>query len=207
MKSTIFVVLSAVSIVLIFAVSILLFQREGFAEISPIEEKNRYIVHREMLSPRENVAVFIVSEENIFVYYDKSALVNVYSRNGNYCYGIQISTMKSGHGDIAFQNDLLYIKSHGAAIALFYQDQFIEWVDPAYNREKYFSVQKIFNMEKSHSQNGLNYIFDQNANAILLKESQKAIVTFPQRSRLAEVLAVAGLLVICLSIRVYRKLV
>ena len=104
-----FIAIVIALIIIAFVWQDFLLSNEGFSTITPLEaEQNYRYLHNEQV-PREDISQLLVSNDQIVVYYDDVGIVNVYSWDGDYLYGIQIDSVKNGHGDMSFHNNLLYI--------------------------------------------------------------------------------------------------
>ena len=102
MKEWLYILICFLVVSSIFSTAIWLITKEEFDSIPKIgdEDKSKYVIHRTELVPREDITSFCVDNGNIYIYYDETALVNVYGTDGSFKYGIQISTMKNSHGRI-----------------------------------------------------------------------------------------------------------
>lgn len=181
---------------------------EGFDPISPVQdaERHAYIIHRMEQIPREDIAAFIAKDGRLYVYFDHTALVNVYGTDGSFQYGIQISTIRNGRGDIATRDGLLYIKSRQAVIFVFRDDQLLECIGPETGYEAYVSVREIFAEEKSTVSGGISYQLSESSGSILRQDTMETVCDFPQKSHVAERLLIVGLFVLSLSLYGVEKL-
>ena len=208
MKSKVYVLLCAIVLCTIFSSAAWLLSNEHFDTIPTIEgeDKSEYILHRTQLLPREDITSFAVDDEKIYIYYDKAALINVYGTDGSFRYGIQISTIPNGRGDIAALDGKLYIESRRPIIFVFQDDQMIESIDPNSSYEKYISARAIFSSEKKTADDIYNYQLSVSNNDIIRQDTLETVIDLPQKSFTAEHLLIIGLFLLALSLFGYEKL-
>lgn len=208
MKSKGYIFLCTILLCTIFSSAAWLLSNENFDTIPTIEgeDKSEYILHGSELVPREEITSFTVDNGKIYVYYDKSALINVYGTDGSFRYGIQISTIQNGQGDIATLDGKLYIHSRRPIIFVFQDDQMIESIDPDSSYENYISARAIFSAEKNTVEGKHNYQLSESNNDIIRQDTQKTVIDFPKKSYTAEHLLIAGLILLSLSLFGYEKL-
>ena len=208
MKPRIYILLSCIVVCTIFLAAMWFLSKESFASIPTIggEDKSEYILHRTEQVPREDVTSFIVDNGKIYIFYDETALINVYDTAGSFEYGIQISTIQNSHGDIATLDGKLYVKSRRSIIFIFQDGQMIESIDPYSSYEKYISTREIYSGKKNTVDGGCNYQLSKSSNDIIRQDTQETGIDLPQRSHIAECFLIAGLLVLFLSIYGFGKL-
>lgn len=207
MKPKIYVLLCCFVVCTIFLVAMWFLSKESFDSIPTIggEDNSEYILHRTEHIPREDVTSFIVDNGKIYIFYDEAALINVYDTAGSFEYGIQLSTIQNGHGDIATLDRKLFAKSRRGIILIFQDGQMVESIDPYSSYEKYISTREIFSGEKNTVDGGCNYQLSESNNDIIRQDTQETVIDLPQRSHIAEHLLIAGLLVLFLSIYGFDK--
>ena len=208
MKSKVYVLLCAIVLCTIFSSAAWLLSNEHFDTIPTIEgeDKSEYILHRTQLLPREDITSFAVDDGKIYIYYDKAALINVYGTDGSFRYGIQISTVPNGRGDIAALDGKLYIESRRSIIFIFQDEQLVDSIEPDNSYEKYISARAIFSSEKKTADDIYNYQLSVSNNDIIRQDTQKTVIDFPKKSYTAEHLLIAGLILLSLSLFGYEKL-
>ena len=198
MKSRNYILVCCFVLLTVFVSIIWLRSKENF-DIVPVlegEDKAQYILHRSALVPREDITSFIVDNGKMYILYDNAALVNVYGTDGIFRYGIQISTMKNGHADIAVIDGTLYIYSRRSIIFSFQETQLIDTVDPHSDQEKYLSTRNLFLAEKKTSDEINKYEISESRNTIVNKNTQKTVIDLPQKSKAADYLTIIGLLLL-----------
>ena len=207
-KSNVYILLCAIVLCTIFSSAAWLLSNERFATIPTFESENKsdYILHKTELVPREDIASFTVDDGKIYVYYDKAALINVYGTDGSFKYGIQISTIPNGRGDIAALDGKLYIESRRPVIFIFRDEQLVDSMEPDNSYEKYISAKTIFSSEKKTADDICNYQLSVANNDIIRQDTQETVIDLPQKSSTAERLLLAGLILLSLSLLGYEKL-
>ena len=208
MKPRIYILLCSIVLCTIFLAAMWFLSKESFDSIPAIdgEDDSTYILHQTEQVPREDVTSFIVNNGKIYIFYDETALINVYDTAGSFEYGIQISTIPNGHGDIATLDEKLFVKSRRSIIFIFQDGQMIESIDPYSSYEKYISTREIFSAEKNTVDGVYNYQLSELSNDIIIQDTQETVIDLPQKSQIIEQLIIAGLLVLFLSIYGFDKL-
>ena len=208
MKSKVYVLLCAIVLCTIFSSAAWLLSNEHFDTIPTIEgeDKSEYILHRTQLLPREDITSFAVDDGKIYIYYDKAALINVYETDGSFRYGIQISTIPNGRGDIAALDGKLYIESRRSIIFIFQDEQLVDSIEPDNSYEKYISARAIFSSEKKTADDIYNYQLSVSNNDIIRQDTLETVIDLPQKSFTAEHLLIIGLFLLALSLFGYEKL-
>ena len=208
MKSKVYVLLCAIVLCTIFSSAAWLLSNEHFDTIPTIEgeDKSEYILHRTQLLPREDITSFAVDDGKIYIYYDKAALINVYGTDGSFRYGIQISTIPNGRGDIAALDGKLYIESRRSIIFIFQDEQLVDSIEPVNNYEKYILARAIFSSEKKTADDIYNYQLSVSNNDIIRQDTLETVIDLPQKSFTAEHLLIIGLFLLALSLFGYEKL-
>lgn len=192
----------------VFFAAMWLLSEESFDSIPTIEgeDKSKFILHRTELIPREDITSFAVDNEKIYVFYDETALVNVYDTAGSFEYGIQIATIPNSHGDIAALDGKLFVKSRRPVIFVFQEDQMIACIDPNSSYEEYISARETLFGEKNVTDGEHEYQLSASSNDIIRRDTQETVIDLPQKSQMAEHLLIAGLLAIFLSAYGYERL-
>ena len=208
MKSKVYVLLCAIVLCTIFSSAAWLLSNEHFDTIPTIEgeDKSEYILHRTQLLPREDITSFAVDDGKIYIYYDKAALINVYGTDGSFRYGIQISTIPNGRGDIAALDGKLYIESRRSIIFIFQDEQLVDSIEPDNSYEKYISARANFSSEKKTADDIYNYQLSVSNNDIIRQDTLETVIDLPQKSFTAEHLLIIGLFLLALSLFGYEKL-
>ena len=207
-KSKVYILLCVIVLCTIFSSAAWLLSNERFATIPTFESENKsdYILHKTELVPREDIASFTVDDGKIYVYYDKAALINVYGTDGTFRYGIQISTIPNGRGDIAALDGKLYIDSRRSIIFIFQNDQMIDSIEPDSSYEKYISAREIISAEKKTAEDNCSYQLSASNNDIIRQDTQETVIDLPQKSSTAKHLLIIGLFLLALSLLGYEKL-
>ena len=208
MKPKIYVLICCIVVCTIFFIAGKLLSKESFDSIPLIkdEDKGKYTLHRTEQVPREDVTSFIVDNGKIYIFYDETALINVYTIGGLFQYGIQIATIPNGHGHIAVQDGILFVQSRLPIIFIFQDEQLVDSIEPDNSYEKYISARAIFSSEKKTADDIYNYQLSVSNNDIIRQDTQKTVIDFPKKSYTAEHLLIAGLILLSLSLFGYEKL-
>lgn len=208
MKPGIYILLCCIVVCTIFLAAAWLCTSESFDSVSSIvgDDSDVFLIHRSELVPREVVTSFIVDNGKIYIFYEETALINVYDTTGSFEYGIQVSTIPNGHGDIAILEEKLFVNSRKSIIFVFQGDQLIESIDPYHSYEKYIATREIFAREKNTIDGACSYQLSDSSNDIIRQDTQETVIDLPERSHVAEQLLIVGLLAIFLSIFGFDKL-
>lgn len=149
-----------VTIIVILCGSILLaywVSTEGFAQIQPLRADEIYRIHTEEQVPREELSLFLATTDNLYLYYDYAGLVNVYSEEGIFLYGLQVKSLKHGYGDIAFDEGLLYIKARGNAMYVFDKMKLTSHFESTNNPEAYKAAELLMSGTPCREVDGVKY--------------------------------------------------
>ena len=104
----------------------------------------KYVIHKTpQIPPHQEITTMLVEDGKIFLYFDLDGVVNVYSVDGVFLYGIQVKSSTSGRGDIAYADQKLYIFSRENHIYVFEDQKLIEHVEFAQEKEKYRHFEKL----------------------------------------------------------------
>lgn len=190
--------------ILLIVASVWCHKQEGFSILAPIAEKN-YSIHGHEMIPREEITTFLVADDRIYVYYDRSGLINVYHLDGTYDFGIQVPTIKSGKGNIAYEGGYLFVELRRSVIYMFAKDLLVHQVAIKTKRDEYLELREIFSKEKNHTSKTNLYSLADNKKEIVLQETGEIVINSPKPSKLAKSLMVTGLLVIGISLGVEQK--
>lgn len=203
----IYIVICASVIISIFAVSMWLMAQEPFSALPPIDETQKYILHEQELIPWESATSFLLADGKIYIYYDANGLVNIYLMDGSFDYGIQIPTIKSGKGDIAFHDGHLYIESRRAIYYVFNHQELVETIVPSDDVEKFVSQSKLFDQEKNHWDGDCRYQLSPLSADIVSWDDGRILVDLPEKSELARSLLILGSGLLGISMLIYEKLI
>lgn len=208
MKERTYILICIIILFIIFSTAVWLLAKEGFDTISKIrsEDDSKYIIHRTELVPREDITSFCVDNGNIYVFYDETALVNVYGTDGSFKYGIQVSTIRNGRGNITAFDGKLYIESRNPIIFVFQDDQIVESIDFHSDYEKYIFVSELCWGDKTTTDGEYNYQLSESGNDIIRQDTQELVCDLPNKSNIAEDLIFVGLLIIFLAVFGFDKL-
>ena len=109
MKKSVLVAIHIALITICVLVYFYLTIGSGFTLHFNIREDNGISIIKEANVPLENPTQLAGGDNTIFIYYESTGLVNAYSIDGSFLYGLHFKDIKNGRGEIAFDNDLLYI--------------------------------------------------------------------------------------------------
>jgi len=205
MKQKVYIMVSSILILSLFAAACCLLMQESFDILQDIEKGTYRLLDQELI-PREDITCFVISEDKVYIYYDKSGLVNIYLHDGSFCYGIQVPTLKSGKGDIAINKGFLYIDSRGSTLFVFNNSELVELLEPSNDPNKYITLRGLFTQEKNNIVGGNQYRLDTSSNNIVSIVDNSVLIDLPEKSRLADSLLIAGLLTLGISCFLYTCL-
>ena len=141
-------------LVLIFIDSFFLVKaigEERFDSIPPMEKDALYRVLNIELIPREEVTTFCVTDSTIILFYDVQGLANIYSLDGSFLYGLQVTTLQNGMGDIAAADDCLYIKARGNRMYIFKEKEMIRSFRYSEDPTAFRRIEEIVAGNKNHT--------------------------------------------------------
>lgn len=204
MKRQHLLLVGAIIGILLIVASVWWYTQEDFSILVPIAEEN-FAIHEQEMIPREEITSFLVTEDRIYVYYDKSGLVNAYYLDGTYDFGIQVPTIKSGKGDIAYKDGYLFVELRRSVIDVFSKDLLVHQIAITSNRDEYMELREIFTAEKNHATETAMYSLADSKKEIILQATEQIVIDSPKTSKLAKSLMVAGLLTLGISLGIGSK--
>ena len=152
-----FLTLSLMGILLIIAISQLhLCSRNN---ISKTVEVGEYVIHKtQQIPPGQKVTSMLIEDGEIFLFFDADGLVNVYSVDGIFQYGLQVNSSTSGRGDIAYDDGKLYVFTRENQLYIFEEQKLIQHIDVVSEKQKYLSYEEqLLSKEKNHVYRGETY--------------------------------------------------
>lgn len=202
-----FVLISAI----FFILGGITLSKEGFSKLPDIgSEKDAYEIHSREYIPRENICHFVVDSGKIYVFYENSALVNVYKTDGSFEYGIQISTIPNGKGGIAIDGGKLYFCSRRSIIFVFEDGRLIETVelwsgDESLERDR--MIREMTEQEPNHWDGRNTYVMMEAENDIVIEETNAVILDFPEISNAGDyaIMGVATIGILMLYVELFQK--
>ena len=200
-------VIIAICIIVLCSIELVnLASAEGFSHISPLKTEEAYRMVTNELIPREEISLFLVTEERIFLYFDYTGIINVYSHDGIFLYGLQINSLKNGIGDIAFKDGILYIKARGNMLYIFDGTVLLDNFRRQDNPQMYSEVEVLMGGEPCHQMNNITYV--SSGNKILKKAEQhvvETVISLPQKNTNIRDLAIFTMLLIAALMHYIRK--
>lgn len=175
-------------------------ENEGFDSLKPLERGEYYRLLEEEKNPRDELTSFQATEAYLILYYDSAGLVNVYTLNGDFLYGIQIQTIKNGHGDFVFQDDMLYIMSRGNRMYLFREKNLTESFLYKESPEKFRQIEVLMENRSHDLPEGTTYYYLSNQNQIAKTtpmSTMTPVLSMPQANH--NIPAIAFLLLITVA--------
>jgi len=141
-------------------------------------EPGEYIVYQEEHIPSGEITSMIVDDGFIFLFYDPYGVVNVYSTDGIFQYGIQVYTIADGYGDFAYIDSNLYIFARGNQVYKFEKTEFLTVVDAAQELERFRRYERLYlSVEKSTMYNGEQYYLLKDVNKVTKKSIAGEFIT------------------------------
>lgn len=203
-------VVTIISLVLILTNIFLLAKLTGeecFDTVPPLEEDAYYRILTTELIPRDNITTFCVTDSAIVLFYDVQGLVNVYSLEGSFLYGLQVTTLQNGIGDLAVEDECLYIKARGNRMFVFKEQElvrsFLYHEDPTEFRR----MEQVMEGKQNHSVNEESYHYLSEANQIVKHTPNGAmisVVTMPEINSNTQLLGILLLLQIAALVHYLR---
>ena len=110
---------------------------------SNAEATSEYIIHKTpQIPPYQEITSMVIEDGKIFLFFDAEGLVNVYSIDGVFQYALQVNSSTSGRGDIAYNDEKLYIFTRENHIYVFEDQKLIQHIEFAQEKEKYRRYEK-----------------------------------------------------------------
>lgn len=146
----------------------------------PILDSNETyrLLSRELI-PSRSTPLFTVNDEKIFLFYDRDGLINVYSHEGDFLYGLQIETTEHGTGNITSDEKYLYIKSCGNTLYIFEDTALLCSIC----RSEYPDTYAKINRGPNHSIDDTTFYYLSESNSIAQRTNNgpfRQIITMPE---------------------------
>jgi len=130
----------------------------GTYHFTKITLPGEYIIYEDHRIPPGEITSMIVDDGKIFLYYDNYAIVNVYTTEGDFQYGIQVYTLKNGRGDFSYIDQKLYIFSKASIVYVIDGMDVVKIVDFASERVRYKNYEEKYRTgEKNTVYEGVTY--------------------------------------------------
>ena len=180
---------------------------ENFDTVPTLDANELYRIVNTELIPREEVSTFCVTDSVLALFYESQGLVNIYSLEGSFLYGLQVITLRNGIGDIAVEDDYLYIKPRGNRIFVFKEKELIRSFLYSEDSTEYRRIEQILNRSKNHVLNDETYHYLSETNQIIKHTPQGAtvsVVTMPDINSDTQILGMLLLLLIAALVHYLR---
>ncbi len=170
---------------------IILVRGEGFARLRPLKNEKDYMIHYTENVPREDLSSYIVTEENIYLYYEATGLVNVYSTDGSFRYGIQTDTARNDYGDIAFINGYLYIRSRNSTMYVFDDEVNARTFSYTENKSGFLTVERKMEETKKHFNSTGKFYYNSDTIGMTDKEGNRhTLIELPKKNEWVQTLPI-----------------
>lgn len=174
---------------------------EGFCTVKPLDNNEDYVLHESELVPRDELTEFLVTKENIVLFYDYPGMVNVYALNGTFLYGLQVQTLQNGRGSVAHDGNYLYVHSRGHKLYVFDGPELVQSLFQEYDSVTYNRINCLMDDAVNHSLDGITYYYNSVTNAIEkagIDQPIKTVIGLPQKN--PNISFVAFTLLLCVSL-------
>lgn len=208
MKYTIICAICGSLIIILLIIGILILHNEGFSTIATWKTVGKVVVHQEEAVPRAKIAEVIVKDGKIYIFYDTCGLVNVYTTDGMFQYGLQVGTLANGRGDIAFVGEKLLIKARGNVIYVFDGRNLETFVEFLHTESKngteqarlYDELESCFSAQKPRSYQGKFYTISESGTELLVRNTEssasKPVDFLPRRNTWAYIVLLGACILV-----------
>ena len=152
--------------------------KDQFSYIRGFDTMGKLIIHQEEQVPHEDITDFTLAEEKLFLYYEDSGMLNVYSLDGKFLKGFQVCTRQNSRGYLSFGEGLVLVEAKCPVIYAFdplslelkfcvtgghekYEAQDDEYLE-------FKRLQGYFSTEKSHSSGESHFILSDDRRDVLV---------------------------------------
>lgn len=146
---------------------------------SKITKPGDFVIHaEEQIPPYEEISSMIVEDGSVFLFYDPYGIVNVYSTEGDFQYGIQVYTIANSYGDFAYKDSNLYILSRGNQIYKFAETELLTVIDSALEPERFRRYEALYlSAEKNTVYHGEQYYLLKDVNKVTKESATGEFIT------------------------------
>lgn len=177
-----------------FMVQDMLMSKEGFSDVRATKADGWWWVCREERVPRDEADAMIVADGQIFLYYEKTALVNAYSTDGSFLQGYQIETIGNGRGGIGYRDGVLYINGKSGVYGFRGEELVVSEV--MYRDEAFEQIDRILDAPDPVTDGGYTYYYNAKAGQVTRNrpgEALETVVELPVKDPMVDNLIYANL--------------
>ena len=176
-------IIYALVVVGIIVLWICLHQSESFDQVRPMESDEEYVLHHDVLIPRDFPDVLIAEDQKLYLFYSEAELLNVYDASGEYLYGFQFPDGQNGINDVCCKNGLLYVKARGSGIYVFQNIQLMRFEEQHYLNSGYDELESVFTGEIDHQDGEYTYEYENETNRLIRSDQSgsETVLQFPVR--------------------------
>lgn len=181
MKDKYLKILYAIVLVGIVIALVLSLASEEFDTLLALNAEGTYLIHEEALIPREDADILLAAENKLYLYYKNSELLNVYSTDGQFLYGIQFPDYQNGIATFLYMDGLLYADIPLSGIYIFDDCALVRYDD---STAYYLEIRDLFTEEYPNSDGEYTYIYVAETNRVLRtgKGEPEVLLRFPQKN-------------------------
>lgn len=162
---------------------VVLLLSSGCNVVHQLKVNTNVVVHDTLKVPREEVTAMLVADDKVFLFYDATGLINVYTTEGAFCYGLQVKSSNNGKGDIAYRDGKLYINSRENVIYAFSEQELIDMIAFVDDNKAYKMMEPVFDAEKSVTDEEYTYYLLRSVDKVArgkAGESMETIIELPR---------------------------
>lgn len=188
-----FIMIALISFLLLFV----MVSNENFDTIQPLAGDELFRVLEEEYILRNDLTEFVVARDSLILFYDGAGLVNIYSLEGQFRYGIQVERIDNGSGKIGVLDDRLYIEARGGRVYIFSGTELIESFRIREDPGRYNSVKNILAQESKHFDGNAAYYYQNDLNQIRKVDrlgSEDIVISMPRKNKNLKTVALLFLL-------------
>lgn len=200
-------ILLALLTVICLITYIVLLQREGFAAVTRYKDLGKYRIYSEEKVPRAGSPSFTVSEDQIYIFYENVGLINVYTAQGDFCYGIHVGCLSNGKGDFTVDRGTLYLKCRGNIAYTFTGTTLLSFCTYADDPAAFEAIEKLTRREKIHQIGDRQYRLNPSGQLVKADEMGKEaiVVKLPSQNSWTSVFLILSGLFAGLFLHFVRK--
>lgn len=175
-----------------------LLAQEEFDRLRPLEGDGAWQIHETQLVPREKVYQMAAEAGKLYVFFNASELLNVYTTQGEFLYGIQFPNGQNGVSALECRENLAYIHARGSGIYIFEGTKLLRFELQSIYNPGHDELETVFTGEANHEDGGFLYQYDESANRITRTGDAgvETVVQFPKEKldKVKWLLMITGLL-------------
>ena len=183
---------------------------DGYSTVKKTTKDEPIVVTSEERIPREKITAKAEDSERVYLFYEKSSLMNVYKKDGTFLYGISIYSGQNGAGNIAVIDHVVYVKPMDNVIYRFQEMQLLDQTAYSYS-DSVAGDHRFHDMESAMEAANLSaenqsFLLDANGWTLLDVKTKQPVPFLPENNGYASmIISCIGLFILAVVMEIDKK--